>query len=102
MASRDLRDAVDVALDRRYPGTSAQPARCALPLNALDDPVARAQAIAALDAAEPDVPTDLFPDYIVPDEFVGEVPVLRDAVALGCAETEGGTGVGTEVEGGGR
>jgi hypothetical protein len=29
-------------------------------------------------------------------------PVLRDAVGLGGAETEAGTGVGTEVEGGGR
>ena len=29
-------------------------------------------------------------------------PVLRDAVGLGGAETEAGTAVGTEVEGGGR
>ena len=29
-------------------------------------------------------------------------PALRDAVGLGGAETEAGTGVGTEVEGGGR
>ena len=41
MASTDLiRDAVDAASDQRYPGTSAQPARFALVLNALDDPVA--------------------------------------------------------------
>ncbi len=26
-------------------------------------------------------------------------PVLRDAVGLGCAPTEAGTGLGTEVEG---
>jgi hypothetical protein len=121
MASTDLvRDAVDAASDQRYPGTSAQPARFALVLDALDDPVARAQAIAGvlgpigatieplstldrgvlvaafpdrtfagpngaafaaahrfqgvfdLEAAEPDLPTDLFPDDIVPDEFVEE------------------------------
>jgi serine protease len=121
MASTDMiRDAVDAASDQRYPGTSAQPARFALVLNALDDPVARAQAIAGvlepvgatieplstldrgvlvatfpdrafggpngaafaaahrfqevfdLEAAEPDLPTDLFPDDIVPDEFVEE------------------------------
>ena len=121
MASTDLiRDAVDAASDQRYPGTSTQPARFALVLNALDDPVARAQAIAGvlepigatieplstldrgvlvatfpdrafagpngaafaaahrfqevfdLEAAEPDLPTDLFPDDIVPDEFVEE------------------------------
>jgi serine protease len=119
MASTDLiRDAVDAALDQRYPGTSAQPARFALVLNARDDPVARAQAIAGvlepigatieplwtldrgvpvatlpdrafagpngaafaaahrfqevfdLEAADPDLPTDLFPVDIVPDEFV--------------------------------
>jgi serine protease len=121
MASTDLiRDAVDTASVRRRPGTSAQPARFALVLNALDDPVARAQAIAGalaplgatieplstldpgvlvttfpdrafagpngaafaaahrfqevfdLEAAEPDLPTDLFPDDIVSDEFVEE------------------------------
>jgi len=121
MASTDLiRDAVDAASDQRYPGTSAQPARFALVLNALDDPAARAQAIAGvlepigatieplstlergvlvatfsdrtfagpngaafaaahrfqevfdLEAAEPDLPTDLFPDDIVPDEFIEE------------------------------
>jgi len=49
MASTDLiRDAVDAASDQRYPGTSAQPARFALVLNALDDPAARAQAIAGV------------------------------------------------------
>jgi serine protease len=121
MTSTDqIRDAVDAGTERRHPGASAQPARFALVLDPLDDPVARAQAIAGalepigatieplstldpgvlvatfpdrafagpsgaafaaahrfqeafdLEAAEPDLPTDLFPDDIDPDEFVDE------------------------------
>jgi hypothetical protein len=49
MASTDLiRDAVDAASDQRYPGASAQPARLALVLKALDDPVLRAQVVAGV------------------------------------------------------
>jgi hypothetical protein len=68
MASTDLiRAPIDAASDQRYPGTSAQPARCALvrnervPSRDLDNAVCN--------------------------------PVLRDAVGLGGAETEVGTGV---------
>ena len=49
MASTDvIRDAIGAVSDQRYPGTSAQPAGFASVLDALDDPVARAQAIAAV------------------------------------------------------
>ena len=147
MASTDLiRDAVDAASDQRYPGTSAQPARFALVLNALDDPVARAQAIAGvlepigatieplstldrgvlvatfpdrafagpngaafaaahrfqevfdLEAAEPDLPTDLFPDDIVPDEFVDEDAEGFPAECWAPAGSKSAGGLGHHVD----
>jgi hypothetical protein len=137
MASTDLiRDTVGAISDQRYPGTWAQPAGFASVLNALDDPVARAQAIAGVlepigDAIEPlstldrgllvaTLPLvrrlllqgrrDLRPDGVlvrttpddqrVPSRDLDNPiskPVLGDAVGLGGAETEAGTG----VEGGG-
>lgn len=102
MASTDLiRAAVDAASDQRYPGTSAQPARFALVLDALDDPVARAQAIGGV--LEP-IGATIEPLSTL-DRGVLVAPTRRppdSTVGLGGAETEAGTGVGTGFEGDGR
>ena len=116
----EIRATVEAATQRRHPGTAVQPAKFALILHELDDPVERARAIAAalapigatveplsnldprvlvatfperafagpdgaafaaahrfeeafdLAAAEPDLPTDLFPEAGIVDEFTRE------------------------------
>ena len=116
----EIRATVEAATQRRHPGTAVQPAKFALILHELDDPVERARTIAAalapigatveplsnldprvlvatfperafagpdgaafaaahrfeeafdLAAAEPDLPTDLFPDAGIVDEFTRE------------------------------